>query len=108
VAERRRLLNKLVKSRLVWDRRIAVIATSAFIKLGDCTDILRLSDALLDDKHDLIHKAVGWMLRDVGDKCGMPVLERYLRKRLRRLPRTTLRYAIEHMPKSKRQKLLRG
>lgn len=108
VGERKRVLDKLVKSKLVWDRRVGVIATMAFIKQGDCSDILRLSDMLLDDEHDLIHKAVGWMLRDVGDKCGMPTLERYLRKRLKRLPRTTLRYAIEHMPKAKRQQLLRG
>lgn len=108
VGERKRVLDKLVRSKLVWDRRIGVIATMAFIKQSDCTDILRLSDALLDDEHDLIHKAVGWMLRDVGDRCGMPTLERYLRKRLKRLPRTTLRYAIEHMTHAKRQQLLRG
>lgn len=108
VPERKRILDKLVRSKLLWDRRVAVIATAPFITRGDCSDILRLSDALLDDKHDLIHKAVGWMLRDVGDRCGMPALERYLRKRLHRLPRTTLRYAIEHMSASKRKQLLRG
>jgi 3-methyladenine DNA glycosylase AlkD len=106
--ERKRILDKLARSKLLWDRRVAVIATAPSITRGNCTDILRLSDALLDDKHDLIHKAVGWMLRDVGDRCGMPTLERYLRKRLRRLPRTTLRYSIEHMPTSKRERFLHG
>ena len=103
----RRVLKKMVRSKNVWERRMAVIATSAFTRQGDCRDILTLADVLLDDQHDLMHKAVGWMLREVGDHCGLAILEKYLRTRLKRLPRTSLRYAIEHLPTKKRQQYLK-
>lgn len=100
-------LDRLARSRSLWERRIAIVATLTFIRAGQFGDTLRIADRLATDPHDLIHKATGWMLREVG-KRDQAVLEAYLRPRCRTLPRTTLRYAIERFPEPLRQKYLRG
>lgn len=92
----RSILYKLVKSDLLWDQRIAVLATFAFIKKNDFNDILRLSEELLSHKHDLMHKATGWMLREAG-KRDKDVLIGFLDKHYRKMPRTMLRYSIEKL-----------
>jgi 3-methyladenine DNA glycosylase AlkD len=103
----RAVLYELAASENIWERRIAIIATSAFIKIGDYSDTLEIADILLEDEEDLIRKAVGWMLREVG-KRDPRAEERFLKPRYRRMPRTMLRYAIERFPESKRQRYLKG
>jgi 3-methyladenine DNA glycosylase AlkD len=98
-------LYTLAESRDLWKRRIAIMATFAFIRQNDFADTLALSRMLLPDGHDLIHKAVGWMLREVG-KRDVGALEGFLRKHYRSMPRTMLRYAIERLPEAKREKYL--
>lgn len=99
-------LERLAKSRSVWERRIAIVATYHFIKRGEFRDTLRIADILLADSHDLIHKAVGWMLREVGKRNGS-VERRFLKSRAHRMPRTMLRYAIEKFPPAERKRYLR-
>ncbi|MDA8138810.1 MAG: DNA alkylation repair protein [Desulfobacteraceae bacterium] len=101
------VLCDLAKSQSLWERRIAIIATMYFIYHGHFTDTLQLSSILLLDAHDLIHKAVGWMLREVG-KRDQKVLEEFLLDNYRRMPRTMLRYAIERLPEPRRQQYLKG
>ncbi|MBW1820722.1 MAG: DNA alkylation repair protein [Deltaproteobacteria bacterium] len=100
-------LYDLVKSDNLWERRISIISTFYFIKRDQFSDTLKISKVLLSDKEDLIHKAVGWMLREVG-KRDMSVEENFLKKHYKNMPRTMLRYAIEKFPESKRQRYLKG
>jgi 3-methyladenine DNA glycosylase AlkD len=91
----------------LWERRIAIVATFHFIKRGELAPTLRISEMLLGDRHDLIHKAVGWMLREVGKK-DRKVLDAFLAKHYREMPRTMLRYAIERHPEQVRKRYLAG
>lgn len=100
-------LYRLVGSGGLWERRIAVLATFTFIRAGQYDDILELARLLLPDRHDLIHKAVGWMLREVG-KREQRLLEDFLQRHCRVMPRTMLRYAIERFPRELRQRYLSG
>jgi len=101
------ILYKWVESRNLWIRRIAVVATLAFIKKGEIEETFLISEKLLHDKEDLIHKAIGWMLREVGKK-NENALEVFLKQYLKLLPRTTLRYATERFEKAKKEKFLRA
>ena len=100
-------LLRLAKSRSLWERRIAVVATYYFIKRGEFDDTFRIADLLLKDNHDLIHKAVGWMLREVGKQDGA-ALRAFLASRYETMPRTMLRYAIEKFGDPERKRYLRG
>ncbi|MFA6587650.1 MAG: DNA alkylation repair protein [Patescibacteria group bacterium] len=102
----RTILYELAKSKNLWERRISVLSTFTFIRQNDFKDTLRISGILLNDKHDLIHKAVGWMLREIG-KRNKKIEENFLKKYYRQMPRTMLRYAIERFPKAKQQKYLK-
>lgn len=101
------ILSTFAKSKNLWERRIAIIATFAFIKQEQFQDTLRIADVLLRDEHDLIHKAVGWMLREVG-KRDVVVLKKFLKQRYAEMPRTMLRYAIEKFPEKDRKAYLQG
>lgn len=103
----RERLYQLAKSKNLWERRIAIIATFHFIKRGEFDETLKLAQKLLSDGEDLIHKAVGWMLREVG-KRDQETQERFLKENYRQMPRVTLRYAIERFPNEKRQLYLKG
>lgn len=102
----RKILVQMVKSKSLWDRRIAVLTSFYFIRQNDFADTFRFTEALLKDKEDLMHKACGWMLREIG-KRDLKALENFLRKHATRMPRTMLRYAIEHLPKIQRQSYLK-
>jgi 3-methyladenine DNA glycosylase AlkD len=103
----RAVLYRLVESPSLWERRIAVVATFHFIREGGFADILALCERLLKDEEDLIHKATGWMLREVG-KRDQAVMEGFLIQHQRVMPRTMLRYAIEKLPEARRQAYLQG
>ncbi len=103
----RDILSKLAISKQLWERRIAVVATFHFIRKGNFQSTLDISDLLLHDREDLIRKAVGWMLREVG-KRDQALLEVWLKSRYRQMPRTMLRYAIEKFTPPKRQDYLHG
>jgi len=98
-------LRRLARSASLWERRIAIIATFHFIRRGEFDETFRIADILLRDPHDLIHKAVGWMLREVGNRDGAAG-RRFLDDRYRQMPRTMLRYAIERFPEKERQRYL--
>ena len=95
------ILYKLAKSDDLWEKRISIISTFAFIKDNDFKDALKIAKILLHDKHDLIQKAVGWMLREIG-KRNQNIEEIFLREYYKEMPRTMLRYAIEKFDKEKR------
>lgn len=101
------VLFKLVKSKNLWERRIAIVASYYFIKKQNYQITLELAELLLKDKEDLIHKAVGWMLREVG-KESITTLTPFLKKHYQTMPRTMLRYAIEKFPEEIRQAYLMG
>jgi 3-methyladenine DNA glycosylase AlkD len=101
------LLTALAHSASLWERRIAMMATSHFIGKHEFAETFRVADLLLHDRQDLIHKAVGWMLREVGNR-DLAVEEAFLLPRYRSMPRTMLRYAIEKFPEERRQAYLRG
>ncbi|MCX6179848.1 MAG: DNA alkylation repair protein [Chlorobiales bacterium] len=100
-------LYKLVHSESLWERRIAIIATFYFIRQGEIDDTLALVELLLDDREELIHKASGWMLREVG-KCDMAALEEFLLQHYSQMPRVMLRYAIERFSEERRKLYLKG
>lgn len=98
--------DKLVRSDNLWERRMAVLACFYFIKRGQADDFLQIAEKLLADKHDLIHKAVGWMLREVGKNCGEMILKSFIDKHRQEMPRTMLRYAIERLGENERKHYL--
>ena len=100
-------LYSLSKSESLWERRISIVSTHRFIRNGRFKDTLKIARILLKDSHDLIHKAAGWMLREVG-KRDLDVLENFLKDHYKSMPRTMLRYSIEKFPENKRLKYLNG
>jgi 3-methyladenine DNA glycosylase AlkD len=103
----RKPLYRLARSSILWERRIAIVATQHFIRLDDFADTLQIAGKLLQDQEDLIHKAAGWMLREVG-KRDQPSLETFLKQHCRTMPRTMLRYAIERLSQEDRERYLKG
>jgi 3-methyladenine DNA glycosylase AlkD len=101
------ILFKLAKSSNLWEKRISILSTMFFIKNLQFETTFNLAEILLNDKHDLIHKAVGWMLREVGNK-NINEEEKFLKKHYKKMPRTMLRYAIEKFPEVKRKAYLKG
>jgi 3-methyladenine DNA glycosylase AlkD len=103
---KRALLDRLARSPLLWERRIAILATLTFIRNDEYDDTLRIVEHLLADEHDLLHKAVGWMLREVAHR-DRALVERFLDRHVGAMPRTMLRYAIEKFPERRRQRYLK-
>jgi 3-methyladenine DNA glycosylase AlkD len=97
------VLFRMANSNNLWERRITMLSTFHYIKNGQTEDATRIAEILLHDKHDLIHKAVGWMLREIGKRCSEKVLYNFLDKHSQEMPRTMLRYAIERLPEWKRR-----
>jgi 3-methyladenine DNA glycosylase AlkD len=102
----RLVLYKLGRSNNLWRRRIAMVATLYFIKLGQFEDTFRLAEQLMDDPHDLVHKATGWMLREAGKQSPQALLK-FLDKHYSRLPRTALRYAVERLSSVQKKHYMR-
>lgn len=105
-SKNRLILKKLAKSKSLWERRISLLATFYFIDRNEFKDSMELAKSLLDDKEDLIHKAIGWMLREIW-KRDPRTTESFIRKHVRKMPRTSLRYAIERMPEKRRKEFLK-
>lgn len=103
----REILFKLANSKNLWDRRISMLSTFKFIQCGDFVTTLGVAKILLHDEHDLIHKAVGWMLREIGKK-DLQSEENFLEVHYQNMPRTMLRYAIEKFPEPRRKAYLQG
>jgi 3-methyladenine DNA glycosylase AlkD len=101
------ILLEYAKSDNLWEKRISILSTAAFIRNNEFDEIIKISEMLLNDSHDLIHKAVGWMLREVG-KRDLEILETFLKKHYKNMPRTMLRYSIEKFPEEKRKAYLKG
>ena len=101
----RAILRKLASSKNLWERRIAVLATQTFIRHRQFDDTVEIIRSLLDDKHDLMHKACGWMLREIGNR-DVTTLESFLARHAKQMPRTMLRYAIEKLPERRRKEWL--
>lgn len=102
------ILFKLARSKNLWEKRIAILSTFHYIKKGESKLTLKIAQILLSDEHDLMHKAVGWMLREVGKRCGEKEEEEFLKKYYKKMPRTMLRYAIERFAENKRLKYLKN
>ncbi len=102
------ILVKLSRSKSMWERRISIIATFAFIKRGDAKWTLKIAKELISDKNDLIQKATGWMLREVGKRVSRDIELEYLNKNYKKMGRTALRYSIEHFPEELRLAYLHG
>ena len=100
----RDLLDTLAKSKVLWYRRIAMVATFHFIRNGESEDAIRIAGLLVNDGHDLIHKAVGWMLREVEKRASAEALEKFLERHAATMPRTMLRYAIERLTPAQKEK----
>jgi 3-methyladenine DNA glycosylase AlkD len=100
-------LYKLARSSLVWERRIAMVSTQHFLRTAETEDLFRIAELLLFDQHDLIQKAVGWSLREAGKRVDRTALRNFLDEYASRMPRTALRYAIEHFDEAERQHYLR-
>jgi 3-methyladenine DNA glycosylase AlkD len=103
----RKLLRKMARSQNIWERRMAIIATLTLIRQKQIEDTFEIGAMLLSDEHDLIHKAVGWALREAG-RVSRPRLLQFIEEHYEQMPRTALRYAIEHFPAEERKRLLRG
>lgn len=101
------ILSRLARSELVWDRRIAIISTMGYARTGDTETALKIAELLVHDSHDLIHKAVGWVLRELG-KVDPKAERTFLASYYKSMPRTMLRYAIERFPEQERQRYLKG
>lgn len=101
----RDILYKLAKSKSLWERRIAIVSTAYFVGQNQLDDTFAISLLLLSDTHDLIHKAVGWMLREAGKRDRSALLQ-FLDENASKMPRTVLRYSIEHLPPELRQKYM--
>lgn len=102
------ILYKLAHSKNLWQKRVAILSTFQFIYYGQSEETMKIAKILLHDKHDLIHKAVGWMLREVGKRCDEKILLDFLDKNYKTMPRTCLRYAIERLPEARRLAYLKG
>lgn len=100
--EKMQVLHRLAVAESLWERRVAMLATFAYIRQGHAEEALSIAEQLLHDKHDLIQKAVGWMLREIGKRVSRAVLLDFLDTHAADMPRTTLRYAIEHLPPDQR------
>ncbi len=103
----KKILLRFAGSKNIWERRIAILSTYALIRKNEFETTMQIAYILLEDTHDLIHKAVGWMLREIGKK-DLVTEEKFLKLYYKRMPRTMLRYAIEKFPESKRKKYLKG
>lgn len=101
--EKLKLMDKLANSDNLWEQRISMVSTMATLKNQDTSYTLRYAKHHLGHKHDLMHKAVGWLLREMGKRCGMDELRAFLEENVAKMPRTALRYAIERMDKTERE-----
>lgn len=99
----KKILEKLARSKNIWEKRISIISTFYFINKGSSKEALKIAEILVNEKHDLIQKAVGWMLREVGKRCSQEKEEEFLMKHYKTMPRTMLRYSIERFTDKKRQ-----